>query len=71
MILDELEDCRKGLVQARIEITEAITLIMSMEGAVSRGLPIEKEKMDTVFDLLDRAAIRAAGTMAEFDTGDE
>lgn len=71
MILDELEDCRKGLVQVRIDITEAITLIMSMEGAVSRGLSIEKEKMDTVFDLLDRAAIRAAGVMAEFDTGDE
>lgn len=70
MIVDDLEKCRKELIQARIDITEAITMIMSLEGSISKGLSIEMERLDAVYKLLEEAATTAAGVGAEFYTGE-
>lgn len=70
MIVDDLEKCREDLVKARINITEAITMIMSLEGSISKGLSIEIERLDAVYKLLEEAAMTAAGVGAEFYTGE-
>lgn len=70
MIVDDLEKCRKELIQARIDITEAITMIMSLEGSISKGLSIEMERLDAVYKLLEEAAMTTAGVGAEFYTGE-